>query len=101
MTVAGGLEIRPGSVADLPALVAVFGQRRWFSDQLARQRAGGGVLLVAWLEDHPAGDVYLNAMKRGLLGGNLRIVTSGAPRGGPLPCCTQDWIYRATGWTCT
>jgi len=42
MTVAGGLEIRPGSVADLPALVAVFGQRRWFSDQLARQRAGGG-----------------------------------------------------------
>jgi hypothetical protein len=40
MTVAGGLEIRPGSVADLPALVAVSGQRRWFSDQLARQRAG-------------------------------------------------------------
>jgi len=46
-------------------------------------------------------DDNLNAMKRGLLGGNLRIVTSGAPRGGPLPCCTQDWIYRATGWTCT
>jgi GNAT superfamily N-acetyltransferase len=60
MTVAGGLEIRPGSVADLPTLVAVLGQRRWFSDQLARQRAGGGVLLVAWLEDHPAGDVYLS-----------------------------------------
>jgi hypothetical protein len=47
------------------------------------------------------GLLNLNAMKRGLLGGNLRIVTSGAPRGGPLPCCTQDWIYRATGWTCT
>jgi hypothetical protein len=44
---------------------------------------------------------HLNAMKRGLLGGNLRIVTSGAPRGGPWPCCTQGWIYRATGWTCT
>jgi hypothetical protein len=44
---------------------------------------------------------HLNAMKRGLLGGNLRIVTSGAPRGGPLPCCTQGWIDRATGWTCT
>jgi hypothetical protein len=60
MTVAGGLEIRPGSDADLPALVVVLGQQRWVSDQLARQRAGGGVLLVAWLEDQPAGDVYLS-----------------------------------------
>jgi GNAT superfamily N-acetyltransferase len=60
MTGAGGLEIRPGSGADLPALVTVLGQRRWFSDQLARQRAGGGVLLVAWLEDGPVGDVYLS-----------------------------------------
>jgi len=49
------------------------------------------LLGFAALKDH------LNAMKRGLLGGNLRIVTSGAPRGGPLPCCTQGWTYRATG----
>ena len=60
MTVAGGLEIRPGSDADLADLVAVLGQGRWFSDQLARQRAGGGVLLVAWLERHPVGDVFLS-----------------------------------------
>jgi GNAT superfamily N-acetyltransferase len=59
MTVAGELQIRPGSDADLPALVAVLGQRRWFSDRLARQRTGGGVLLLAWLEDRPVGDVYL------------------------------------------
>ncbi len=60
MTVADELQVRPGSDADLPALVAVLGQRRWFSDRLARQRAGGGVLLLAWLEDRPVGDVYLH-----------------------------------------
>jgi GNAT superfamily N-acetyltransferase len=59
MTVAGELDIRPGSDADLPALVSVLGQRRWFSERLARQRAGGGVLLLAWLEGRPVGDVYL------------------------------------------
>ncbi len=47
MTVAGELEVRPGSGADLPLLVSVLGQRRWFSERLARQRAGGGVLLLA------------------------------------------------------
>jgi GNAT superfamily N-acetyltransferase len=60
MTVAGELKIRPGSDGDLPGLVAVLGQRRWFSDRLARQRAGGGVLLLAWLEGRPVGDVYLD-----------------------------------------
>ena len=51
--------IRAASQADLDALVAVLGQRDWFSDRLARQRRGDGVLLVAWLGGHPAGDVYL------------------------------------------
>jgi GNAT superfamily N-acetyltransferase len=60
MTVGGELEIREGTEADLPALVSVLGQRRWFSDRLARQRAGGGVLLLAWLEGRPVGDVYLH-----------------------------------------
>ena len=53
-------EIRPGSEADLATLVAVLGERHWFTDRLARQRDGGGVLLVAWLDGRPAGDVYLD-----------------------------------------
>jgi GNAT superfamily N-acetyltransferase len=57
--VAAKAEIRPGSEADLAALVAVLGQRRFFTDHLARQRDGGGVLLVAWLDGHPVGDVFL------------------------------------------
>jgi GNAT superfamily N-acetyltransferase len=52
-------EIRPGSDADLAALVAVLGERHWFTDRLARQQRGGGVLLVAWLDGRPIGDVFL------------------------------------------
>jgi GNAT superfamily N-acetyltransferase len=57
--VAAKAEIRPGSAADLAALVAGLGQRHFFTDHLARQRDGGGVLLVAWLDDRPVGDVFL------------------------------------------
>lgn len=53
------LEIRPGSAADLAALVAVLEQRDFFADRLARQHQGRGVLLVAWLGDRPVGDAYL------------------------------------------
>jgi GNAT superfamily N-acetyltransferase len=53
------VEIRPGSDADLADLVAVLGQRHYFTDHLARQRAGRGVLLVAWLDGRPVGDVFL------------------------------------------
>jgi GNAT superfamily N-acetyltransferase len=54
------MEIRPASAGDLEPLVAVFGaERRFFADCLARQEAGGGVLLVAWLEGWPVGDVFL------------------------------------------
>jgi GNAT superfamily N-acetyltransferase len=53
------VEIRPGSDADLDAFVAVLGQRQFFTDRLARQREGGGVLLVAWLDGRPVGDVFL------------------------------------------
>jgi GNAT superfamily N-acetyltransferase len=55
----GEMEIRRASDADLAALVAVLGQRRFFSDCLAKQRSGDGVLLVAWLDDRPVGDVFL------------------------------------------
>jgi GNAT superfamily N-acetyltransferase len=54
------MEIRPANDAELPALVAVLGQRRFFSEQLARQGAGGGALLVAWVDGRPVGDVYLD-----------------------------------------
>jgi GNAT superfamily N-acetyltransferase len=52
-------EIRPGSDADLAALVAVLGQRHFFTEHLARQRDGHGVLLVAWLDGRPVGDLFL------------------------------------------
>jgi GNAT superfamily N-acetyltransferase len=54
------VEVRPGSDADLAVLVAVLGERHWFTDRLARQQRGGGVLLVAWLDDRPVGEVYLD-----------------------------------------
>ena len=55
------LEIRRGSDADLDALVAVFrGERSFFGDCLVKQQAGGGVLLVAWFDGWPVGDVFLD-----------------------------------------
>jgi len=53
------VEIRPGSTDDLAALVAVLGERHFFTDRLARQQRGGGVLLVAWLDGRPVGEVFL------------------------------------------
>jgi GNAT superfamily N-acetyltransferase len=54
------VEIGAGSDADLEALVAVLGQRRFFASCLAEREAGRGVLLVAWLEGTPVGDVFLD-----------------------------------------
>jgi GNAT superfamily N-acetyltransferase len=57
----GELRVRRGSDADLDPLVAVFrAERSFFGDCLAKQRAGGGVLLVAWLDGWPVGDVFLD-----------------------------------------
>jgi GNAT superfamily N-acetyltransferase len=53
------VEIRSASDAELATLVAVLGERRWFADRLARQERGGGVVLVAWLEGRPVGEVFL------------------------------------------
>jgi GNAT superfamily N-acetyltransferase len=52
-------EVRPASDADLATLVAVLGERHFFTDRLARQQRGGGVLLVAWLDGRPVGEVFL------------------------------------------
>jgi GNAT superfamily N-acetyltransferase len=54
------MEIRRAADAELAALVAVLEQRHFFTDCLARQRDGGGVLLVAWLDGRPVGDVFLS-----------------------------------------
>jgi GNAT superfamily N-acetyltransferase len=54
------VEIRSGSDADLDALVAVLGQRHYFTDHLARQQDGRGVLLVAWLAGRPVGNGSLS-----------------------------------------
>jgi GNAT superfamily N-acetyltransferase len=57
--VTANLEIRPASDDDLAILVAALGERHWFTDRLARQERGGGVLLVAWLAGRPVGEVFL------------------------------------------
>jgi GNAT superfamily N-acetyltransferase len=54
------MELRPEPGADLPALVAALGRRHFFTGRLASQRAGAGVLLVAWVDGQPVGDVYLD-----------------------------------------
>src|SRR5215217_3366231 len=55
------MEIRPASAGDLEPLGAVFASERgFFAGCLARQEAGGGVLLVAWLDGWPVGDVFLS-----------------------------------------
>jgi GNAT superfamily N-acetyltransferase len=52
-------EVRAASDADLATLVAVLGERHFFTDRLARQQRGGGVVLVAWLDGQPVGEVFL------------------------------------------
>ncbi|MEV0596087.1 GNAT family N-acetyltransferase [Nonomuraea cavernae] len=53
------VRIRAACQTDLPSLVGALGQEPYFVTQLARQRAGHGVLLVAWQAFTPVGDVYL------------------------------------------
>lgn len=54
------LSIRPAHPEhDLEALILSFEQRAYFADRLSRQKAGIGVLLVAWLSDQVIGDAYL------------------------------------------
>jgi ribosomal protein S18 acetylase RimI-like enzyme len=53
------VQIRPARVADLAILTGTFGDDDFFEDRLARQRAGRGVLLSAWADEKPIGDVYV------------------------------------------
>jgi GNAT superfamily N-acetyltransferase len=53
------LHIRPARSTDLAALTGELGQGPYFVDRLSRQQAGRGLLLTAWRDDHPIGDVYL------------------------------------------
>lgn len=53
------LEIRPARPADLGTLVDTLGQNGFFVDRLARQQGGRGVLLTAWTDSKPKGDVYV------------------------------------------
>jgi GNAT superfamily N-acetyltransferase len=57
--VTANLEIRRAS-DDLATLVAWLGERHWLTDRMVQQQRGGGVLLVAWLEDRPVGEVSLD-----------------------------------------
>lgn len=53
------VRIRQAYELDLPALTGGLGQAPYFTAQLARQREGHGVLLVAWHGFTPVGDVYV------------------------------------------
>jgi GNAT superfamily N-acetyltransferase len=55
----GDLHIRPARDSDLGALVEELDQRPFFADRLERQASGRGLLLTAWQDDRPIGDVYL------------------------------------------
>jgi GNAT superfamily N-acetyltransferase len=56
----GTVEVRRAFDDDLGPLMAVFGSsRHFFGDCLATQGRGDGVLLVAWLDGRPVGDVFL------------------------------------------
>jgi GNAT superfamily N-acetyltransferase len=53
------MHIRPAARPDLPRLIAALRQPEYFADRLDRQAHDRGVLLVAWMADHPVGAVYL------------------------------------------
>ncbi|RSD10657.1 GNAT family N-acetyltransferase [Amycolatopsis eburnea] len=51
--------VRPARSPDVEPFAAAFGAEWYFTDRLARQREGRGVLLLAWLGSRLAGDVYV------------------------------------------
>jgi ribosomal protein S18 acetylase RimI-like enzyme len=53
------LRIRPADEGDVRALADSLGHRNLFTERLARQRQGRGLMLVAWLAGAPVGSVYL------------------------------------------
>src|ERR671930_1511936 len=53
------VEIRQAQRGDLDILARTLGQRQFFADRLDRQDNERGVLLIAWAQGVPIGDVYL------------------------------------------
>jgi GNAT superfamily N-acetyltransferase len=53
------VRVRAAADEELPEIVASLEQPGFFADRMARQRAGLGVLLIAWSGDTPIGDVYV------------------------------------------
>jgi GNAT superfamily N-acetyltransferase len=53
------VDIRPAGTNDLPALTRTHGPRHRFAERLAKQENLLGMLLVAWIEDVPAGHIYI------------------------------------------
>jgi ribosomal protein S18 acetylase RimI-like enzyme len=53
------IEIRPAEQADLGLLIETFGDEEFFTDRLARQQATRGILLTAWTQQDPIGDLYI------------------------------------------
>ena len=58
-TIVGTPTVRVVTSADLAALAHSLGQEHYFSDRLERQRSGRGIMLAAWVDELPVGDVYL------------------------------------------
>ncbi|HEX4723041.1 MAG TPA: GNAT family N-acetyltransferase [Pseudonocardiaceae bacterium] len=53
------MNVQRAVAADIVSLASAFGNEAYFADRYQRQRAGRGVLFVAFLENKPVGDVYL------------------------------------------
>ncbi|WP_414637397.1 GNAT family N-acetyltransferase [Actinophytocola sp.] len=53
------VEIRQAQWEDLATLARTLGQKPFFADRLTRQDNALGVLLTAWADGAPIGDVYL------------------------------------------
>lgn len=51
--------VRSATADELLDLVGSFGQREYFADRITRQDRDQGVVIVAWLDERPVGDVYL------------------------------------------
>jgi GNAT superfamily N-acetyltransferase len=83
------VEIRPAVDSDLAALVSTFQGRHFFADALARQRSGRGVLLVAWLDDGPVGDVYVSLEP--VREPRIRAHLPGVPQFGHLEVLSTLW----------
>lgn len=53
------VDIRPACYADIAALSRVLDSEAYFTERFERQKNDRGMLLIAWLDGMPVGDVYL------------------------------------------